>query len=184
MNGCSFTDEDNPFPFSDEDFQGNPLNLAESTPSTISAVFALFTKRRNIKTTDRYIDLGCGDGRFVFAAAAMDIFAVGIDLEPSNYKKCEEEKARLGLTDSQCMFYLADIHAFDLSSYTLISCYLVDGFLQEIASKILERLHSLKDDALFATVLYKPRKWADPVGRDDVFCISLYDKDSSLAIKE
>jgi hypothetical protein len=178
------SDDENPFPFQDEDFISNSLNLAESTPSTISAVFMLFEKHRNIDGDTKYIDLGCGDGRYVFAAVSRGIFSVGIDLEPSNMIKCQAEKARLGLTDSECMFYGADIFDFDISSFTLISCYLLERFLNEIASKILKRLtDDGSRDALFASVHYKPRKWAPGVDVDDLYKIHLYDKTSCLLIK-
>jgi SAM-dependent methyltransferase len=181
-------DDDNPFPFQDEDFIGNPLNLAESPPSTISAVFTLFEKHRKINLgcgDSKYIDLGCGDGRYVFAAVKRGIFSVGIDLEPSNIRKCQAEKERLGLADSECMFYEADIFDFDISSFTLISVYLLESFLNEIACKIMKRLtEDGSRDVLFATVLYKPKKWAPGIDADDLYRIYLYDKTSSLLIKE
>jgi len=170
--GIETTEEEYNFPFSTSTFISSSLNLAQSTPSTVKIVLDLLQANApKMITSPKFLDLGCGDGRYVFEAARRGLYAVGVDIEPTNIAICEELAKEYGLSDL-CQFYLDDFFKFDLSSYNLISCYLYDKTMFMIAKRLKERLQT--GNCLVATVLYQPPNWI-PLLVDHVYKVHLFD---------
>jgi len=129
--------------------------------------------------TPKFLDMGCGDGRFVFSAAKRGWFAVGIDLEPSNIELCTKLAKENGLAE-QTQFFLVDMFTFDLSDYNLIACYLYEKTLQLVSKNLGERLS--QGNCVVATILYKPRNWI-PRFVDNMYKIHVYDETMTLQKK-
>lgn len=73
---------------------------------------------------DSLLDLGCGDGRIVLAAAARGAHGVGVDLDPERIREAQAQAETLGLTD-QVRFEVQDLMKADLSEATVVSAYLL-----------------------------------------------------------
>lgn len=79
---------------------------------------------------DRLIDLGSGDGRIVFAAAARGARALGVDIDA---RFVAEAQARVG--DRTAQFVQEDIHDADLDGATVITCYLLRSSMAALCEK-------------------------------------------------
>ena len=93
----------------------------------------------DVKSGDRVIDLGSGDGRIVIEAAKRGASGLGVDLDPSLVKLATENAARAGVAD-KAQFRVMDLFDADLSSATVVAFYL----LPEFNEKLLPRLLKLK----------------------------------------
>ena len=164
-------DDDYCFPFADCDFVASSLNLAASTPATVKTVLDHLELNCPTVANPQFLDLGCGDGRLVFAAAQRGLFSVGIDLDPSNITMCREMAKENGLSD-KCQFHLTDMFTYDLSQFNLITCYLYEKTLGLVSKRLMERLR--EGNCVLATILYKPPKWI-PIFVDDVYKVYLFD---------
>ena len=92
-----------------------------------------------VKSGDRVIDLGSGDGRIVIEAAKRGASGLGVDLDPSLIKLATENAARAGVAD-KAQFRVMDLFDADLSGATVVAFYL----LPEFNEKLLPRLLKLK----------------------------------------
>jgi SAM-dependent methyltransferase len=92
-----------------------------------------------VKSGDRVIDLGSGDGRIVIEAAKRGASGLGVDLDPSLVKLATENAARAGVAD-KAQFRVMDLFDADLSGATVVAFYL----LPEFNEKLLPRLLKLK----------------------------------------
>jgi len=92
-----------------------------------------------VKSGDRVIDLGSGDGRIVIEAAKRGASGLGVDLDPSLVKLATENAARAGVAD-RAQFRVMDLFDADLSSATVVTFYLLPDF----NAKLLPRLLKLK----------------------------------------
>jgi SAM-dependent methyltransferase len=72
---------------------------------------------------DRLIDLGCGDGRIVIAAARRGAFAHGIDIDPVRIAEAEAS-ARLAGVGERVRFEQGDLFAVALGGFSVVSLYL------------------------------------------------------------
>ena len=78
-----------------------------------------------VSATDVVYDLGCGDGRLLFAALERGAGrAVGVDLDPARVREARDAAARKGW-DDRASFIEGDVLEVDLSEATLVLCYLI-----------------------------------------------------------
>lgn len=88
---------------------------------------------------DHLIDLGAGDGRFVFAAARRAARATGIEIDPGMAALGNARAAKEGLAD-RVKFFEHDLFTHDLDGASVISMYL----LTEMNLKLRPKLLALK----------------------------------------
>ena len=79
-------------------------------------------KLAKLKKTDRFVDLGCGDGRFVFKAAPEVEEAIGYDL---SIPLVVFGRIKAFLTRSKAKIRFGNIWQQDVSDSTVIFCYLL-----------------------------------------------------------
>ena len=94
-----------------------------------------------VEAGTRLVDLGCGDGRVVLAAARRGACATGIDIDPERIAEAEAAAAASGLT-SLARFAQGDLFALALSGFDVVTLYLlrhVNGWLE---GKMLSELQS------------------------------------------
>ncbi|KAI8895829.1 hypothetical protein BC833DRAFT_622680, partial [Globomyces pollinis-pini] len=163
-------EEDYKFPFQDCDFIVSSLNLAASPPETVRTVVEMLTKDK--PKNYKYLDLGCGDGRYVFEAVKSGFYAVGIEMDPTSFKLCVDYQVQNDLID-KCCFYQTDFFLFDLKEFNMISCYLYEKTLNMMSSRLKERMGD--GNCSVATILYKPASWT-PVVSDDIYKIFVFDE--------
>jgi len=80
----------------------------------------------------RLLDLGCGDGRIVIAAALRGAQASGVDVDPARIASAEAAAREAGLED-RVRFAQGDLFAADLSGVDVVTLFLlahVNGWLE------------------------------------------------------
>lgn len=93
-------------------------------PTAERAVARMLTLA-HVGPDDRVIDLGCGDGRIVIAAARVHgAHGVGVDLNPDMVKLAQARAAQAGVTD-RTRFFVQDIFKTDLRSASVVMLYLL-----------------------------------------------------------
>lgn len=73
---------------------------------------------------DRLIDLGCGDGRIVTAAARRGADALGIEIDPDRVAEAEAAAAAAGVA-ATARFRREDLFATRLEDATVVALYLL-----------------------------------------------------------
>lgn len=110
----------------------------------------------NLKTEDTLYDLGCGDGRILFAAARRyGAKAVGVELSDSLVKRAKSEIERQGL-QNRVQVIQGDMMSVDVSSAQVVSLYLMTEANDQLRPK-LER--ELKPGARVVSLDFKVRGW-------------------------
>ena len=82
---------------------------------------------------DRLIDLGCGDGRIVIAAAKRGAIGLGVDVDPAQVKAAREAALEAGVERS-AQFRAQDLFRTSLADATVVTLFLlghVNSFLEE-----------------------------------------------------
>ncbi len=73
---------------------------------------------------DRLIDLGCGDGRVVVAAALRGAEGVGVDFDSERISEAQAKATGAGVTDL-VSFRQEDLFLTDLTAATIVTLYLL-----------------------------------------------------------
>lgn len=73
---------------------------------------------------DRLLDLGCGDGRIVIAAALRGAEGVGVDFDPERIAEARAAAEAAGVSD-RVSFQQQDLFATDLTAATIVTLYLL-----------------------------------------------------------
>ncbi len=95
-----------------------------------------FFKLARVTHTDVVYDLGCGDGRLLFAALDLGAGrAVGIDLDPDQLDKARKT-AREKAIEDRVEFVQADVMDVDLSPATVVLCYLITAASAALKPKL------------------------------------------------
>jgi ribosomal protein L11 methylase PrmA len=93
-----------------------------------------------IKPGEVVYDLGCGDGRFVIAAARQyGVHAVGFDIDPQRVREARKNVHRQNL-DHLVTIERADMFTLDLSGADVVTLYL----LPELNVRLMPQLARLK----------------------------------------
>lgn len=88
---------------------------------------------------DYVIDLGCGDGRIVTAAARRGAFGHGVDLDPKRLKEARE-KARKANVSERVMFVQEDIFKTDIQQASVITMYLLSTVNEDMRPRLISEL--------------------------------------------
>jgi len=88
---------------------------------------------------DTLIDLGCGDGRIVIAAAKRGAKSIGIDIDPQRLKECRKNSSRAGVKD-RVRFVRQDFFDADIARATVVTMYLLPRVNLKLLPKLLRDL--------------------------------------------
>ena len=88
---------------------------------------------------DYVIDLGCGDGRIVIAAARKGAFGHGVDLDPQRVKEARENAEKANVTH-KVMFLEEDIFETDISQASVIALYLLSTVNEDLRPRLMREL--------------------------------------------
>src|SRR5207342_2756226 len=88
---------------------------------------------------DRLIDLGCGDGRIVIAAALRGALAHGIDIDPGRIEEAEAA-ARAADVGDRVTFAQGDLFARELGEYSVVSLFLLPSANRWLEGKLQSEL--------------------------------------------
>ncbi|XP_049808754.1 ATP synthase subunit C lysine N-methyltransferase [Schistocerca nitens] len=106
------------------------LPYVPATTAQVQNVLTLLGKRKG-----NVIDLGSGDGRIVFAAAAAGFEAHGVELNPWLVTYSRLKAASLGL-NKRTKFYQRDLWKFSIHGYKNIVVFGVEEMMPELEAKI------------------------------------------------
>jgi len=93
----------------------------------------------NVGPGDYVIDLGCGDGRIVIAAAKRGAFGHGVDLDPQRIEEARENAEKAGVAD-KVVFAVENIFDTDLSRANVIAMYLFPDINIKLRPAFLDKL--------------------------------------------
>ena len=88
---------------------------------------------------DRLIDLGCGDGRIVIAAARLGACACGIDIDPARIAEAEAA-ARLAGVGDRVSFEQGDLFDAGLGEFSVVSLFLLPTVNRWLEGKLRREL--------------------------------------------
>ena len=99
-----------------------------TSPEVVEAMLDLAA----IRPGEQLLDLGCGDGRIVVAAALRGAEALGVDIDPLRVAEAEAAARAAGVTE-RARFRQEDLFATPLDAADVVSLYLlhhVNGWLR------------------------------------------------------
>ncbi|MEO8203276.1 MAG: class I SAM-dependent methyltransferase [Betaproteobacteria bacterium] len=114
------------------------LDLDVPYVSTPQPVVEEMLRLAQVGAADTVYDLGCGDGRFVIAAAEkFGAHGVGIDLDPARLAEATAGARRAGVT-GRVSFRQEDLFKTDFSSASVVTLFL----LPEVNARLAPRLRA------------------------------------------
>ena len=112
------------------------ISFIPTPPSHVNGFFQLVS----VSTSDVVYDLGCGDGRLLFAALEKGAGrAVGVELDPEPLATVREEAEKRGV-EGRVTFYQADIMSVNLSDATIVFTYLCSAAALALKEKFEREL--------------------------------------------
>ena len=94
----------------------------------------------NVSRDDLVYDLGCGDGRFVIAAAKeFEARGVGVDLDPQRIREAQANAVRAGVAD-RVTFRVQDIFDTDIQRATVVTLFLSPELNARLRPKLTSQL--------------------------------------------
>lgn len=126
----------------------------------------------NLRPSESIVDLGAGDGRIVYdAAASFRAKATGIELHPGRYSRA---LANIGPLEKHARMKRENFHDTDLTSADVVTMYLLPSVNEALRRKLERELHSgarvVTHD--FPMVDWQPEHVEiihSPIGRDLIF---------------
>jgi len=124
--------------------------------STPHEVVQAMLKLARVGPADVVYDLGCGDGRFVIAAA-QDFGArgVGVDIDPARIAEANAAARDEGVAD-RVRFLRQDLFTVDLSPATVVTLFLLPELNDRLAPKLKREL---RDGARIVSHRWMIRGW-------------------------
>ncbi|MDX1374605.1 MAG: class I SAM-dependent methyltransferase [Burkholderiales bacterium] len=110
--------------------------------STPHAVVDAMLELARVGPTDVVYDLGCGDGRFVIAAAAeFGARGVGVDIDPARIAEANAAAEREGVA-GRVRFVRGNLFDVDLSPATVVTLFLLPELNDRLAPKLRRELRA------------------------------------------
>lgn len=123
-----------------------------TSPEVVSAMLKL----GEVEKKDLVIDLGCGDGRIVVAAAKEHgAHAIGVDIDPERIKEARENAKQAGVTDL-VEFRQGDLFDADISKASVVTLYLLPSVNMKLRPKLW---HDLKPGTRVVSHSFDMEDW-------------------------
>lgn len=141
------------------------VDLAPYVP-TPEVVVARMLEMAKVGKDSVVFDIGCGDGRFVIAAAQRyGARGVGIDIDPQRIRECRAN-AKTAAVEDRIKFRQEDATKVDISEATVLTIYLLPESNELLRPKFEKEL---KDGVLVVSHNYEIPGWKDKeIGSDTV----------------
>jgi 2-polyprenyl-3-methyl-5-hydroxy-6-metoxy-1,4-benzoquinol methylase len=101
-------------------------------PTPVSSIEQIFDDLQ-LGAGEKFVDLGCGDGRIVITAAQRGMQATGIEANPALYRQSQIDAELAGVSAT---FVEGDLVNTDLTPYTVIYMYLGPPLCDAVLPKI------------------------------------------------
>jgi len=93
-----------------------------------------------VKSGDTLVDLGCGDGRIVIAAAKEHgAHGIGIDINPQRIAEANQNAKEAGI-ERRVKFMVGDLFATDLSKADVVTLYLLPAINLKLRPQLWRQL--------------------------------------------
>lgn len=166
-----------PFSESEDPLPGQAAPFITTPPSRVRALLDLC----DLRSTDRVLDLGCGDGRIVIEAARTHrCTGVGVDIDPKLVATAEAEASSAGVS-GLVSFRVADFldPSFSLGDATVVTIYGLPKMLKAIEPKVKQHVRSAAAGLVrIACVQFRFTRW-QPSATDDRMKLYRYDSRST-----
>jgi SAM-dependent methyltransferase len=101
-------------------------------PETVAAMLQL----AGVQKSDLVIDLGCGDGRIVIAAAKeYGAHGIGVDIDPERIQEAKENARKAGVANL-VEFRQGDLFDADIRKATVVTLYLLPSVNMKLRPKL------------------------------------------------
>lgn len=114
---------------------GGDVPYVPTPPEVVEAMLKL----GGVKAGDTVIDLGCGDGRIVVAAAQKGARGIGYDLNPERIKEAIENAEKAGVK-SRVQFIEKNLFDADIHQATVVTLYLLPEVNRRLRPKLMKDL--------------------------------------------
>jgi SAM-dependent methyltransferase len=101
-------------------------------PTPVDSIEQIFDDLQ-LTSSEKFVDLGCGDGRIVIAAAKRGMQATGVEANPALYTQSQIDAQEAGVAAT---FVVDDLVNTDLTPYTVIYMYLGAPLCDAVLPKI------------------------------------------------
>ena len=101
-------------------------------PTPVDSIEQIFDSL-NLGAGEKFVDLGCGDGQIVIAAAKRGMESTGVEANPALYRQSQIDAE---LADVPATFIVDDLVNTDLTPYTVIYMYLGQPLCDAVLPKI------------------------------------------------
>lgn len=117
----------------------NPKKVVPYVPTGPETVAAML-KLAGVTKNDLVIDLGCGDGRIVIAAAKeYGAHGIGVDIDPDRIKEANENARKEGVPNL-VEFRQGDLFDADIRKATVVTLYLLPSVNMKLRPKLWREL--------------------------------------------
>lgn len=106
---------------------------------TSPRIIAKMISMADVTDRDFVIDLGCGDGRIVIAAAKLGAQGIGIDIDPERIRECNMNALEEGVAD-RVAFFEQDLFKADISRASVLTMYLLPSVNLKLRPRLLTEL--------------------------------------------
>ena len=121
-------------------------------PTPVDSIEQIFDDLQ-LTAQEKFVDLGCGDGRIVIAAAKRGMESTGIEANPSLYRQSQVDAELAGVPAT---FIEGDLVNADLTPYTVIYMYLG----QPLCDAVLPKIRTLPSGRIVISGDYAYSGWA------------------------
>ncbi|MDR3717394.1 MAG: methyltransferase domain-containing protein [Bryobacteraceae bacterium] len=113
--------------------KGLDVPYVQTPPNVVTAMLRMARVRAN----DVVIDLGCGDGRIVIAAAKdFGARGVGYDIDPQRILEARENATKAGVT-ARAQFVQKDLFDVRISEASVVTVFLLPPVLEKLRPRLL-----------------------------------------------
>ena len=117
----------------------NPKKVVPYVPTSPETVAAML-RLAGVQKSDLVIDLGCGDGRIVIAAAKeYGTHGIGVDIDPDRIKEAKENAQKEGVANL-VEFRQGDLFDADIRKATVVTLYLLPSVNMKLRPKLWREL--------------------------------------------
>lgn len=117
----------------------------------------VINKHIKLKSTDKIVDLGCGDGRVLRIFEKQGVRDLtGYEI---NFWVYLLAKARNKISKSKSKIYLKNFKKVNLSEYNIVFCYLSDYCMDSLKEKLDKEL---KPGTKIISYIFEAKDWREP----------------------
>lgn len=116
--------------------KGLDVPYVQTPPHVVTAMLSM----ARVGAQDAVVDLGCGDGRIVVAAAKeFGARGVGYDIDPDRIEEARRNAKKAGVT-AHAQFARRDLFEVNISEATVVTMFLLPSVLERLRPRLLRDL--------------------------------------------